>query len=317
MNVHLRHIEQLALRALVVGDVLRAEHIRRLSRLDELELLAVKETVLEREHGLAALIALDRHTHDLVFADVLAVAVVLAVLLAAEVEAGVILAVADLIDLVAAELRQNEAVRVFSVRIDGGTVRAGDTRGVIRRFVAALDLERGDTRPDKLRNVLDHAHILGVVQIGAASVLLDREELARALLLHERIVPAARLGARAVVGIAAGHVLRDKAAAGVRNAHRAVYERLDLKLLRGLCADLGDLLERKLAREHDALRALLRPEVRRLVVEDAGLGGDVNGHARRVLSRHTQHAHIRDDERIRARIGQQLQIRRECGQVAV
>ena len=139
----------------------------------------------------------------------------LAVLLAAEVEAGVILTVADLIDLVAAELRQNKAVRVFSVRIDRGTVCTGDTGCIVRSFVAALNLERGNTGLDQLRNVLDHAHILGVIQVGAASVLLDREELPRTLLLHQRIIPAARLCTGTMVGVAAGHVLRDEAAAGV------------------------------------------------------------------------------------------------------
>ena len=96
-----------------------------------------------------------------------------------------------------------------------------------------------------------------------------------------------------------------------------MHERLDLKLLRGLCADLGDLLERKLAREHDTLGAFIRPVVCRLVVKDAGLSRDVNGHARRILPRHTQHAHIRDDERIRACVLQQLQIGRKRRKVAV
>ena len=266
MHPHLRHVEQLAGCPLVVYRALRAEHIRRAARLDQLQLLAVEKAVLEGEHGGSVRIALDRHTDDLVLADILAVTVVLAVFRIAEVEARVILAVADLIHLVAAELWQNEALRVGLVGVDRSAVRARDAGGVVRGLVAALDLERVHARAHQLRDVLDHAHILAVIKVSAARVLLDRKVFAGAFFLHQRVVPAARLRARAVVGVAPGHVLRDQAAAGVRNAHRAVHERLDLQLLRRFRADLRDLVDGQLAREHDALRALLRPEIRGLVV---------------------------------------------------
>lgn len=74
---HLRHVEQLALRALVISDVLCAEHIRRLTRLDQLQLFPIEKAVLECEHGFAAVVTLDRHADNLVLADILAVAVVL------------------------------------------------------------------------------------------------------------------------------------------------------------------------------------------------------------------------------------------------
>ena len=317
MYAHLRHVEQLALRALVISDVLRAEHIRRLTRLDQLQLFPIEKAVLECEHGFAAVVTLDRHADNLVLADILAVAVMLSVFLIAEVEAGVILAVADLIDLIAAELRQNEVFRVLFIGVDRGTVCTGDTGCIVRSFVTALNLERGNTGLDQLRNVLDHAHILGVIQVGAASVLLNREELPRTLLLHQRIIPAARLCTCAVVGVAAGHVLRDQAAAGVRNAHGTMNEGLNLEFLRGFGTDFGDLLKGKLTREHDTLGAFIRPVVCRLVVKDAGLSRDVHRNLGRVSARHAQHAYVRDDECVRACVLQQLQIGWKRRKVAV
>lgn len=79
VNAHLRHVEQLTLSALVISDVLRAEHIRRLTRLDQLQLFPIEKAVLECEHGFAAVVTLDRHADNLVLADILAVAVMLSV----------------------------------------------------------------------------------------------------------------------------------------------------------------------------------------------------------------------------------------------
>ena len=129
----------------------------------------------------AAVVTPDRHADNLVLADILAVAVMYPVFLIAEVEAGVILAVADLIDLIAAELRQNEVFRVLFIGVDCGTVCTGDTGCIVRSFVVALNLERGNTGLDRNWNVLDRAHILNYTD-RCASVLLNREELPRTFL---------------------------------------------------------------------------------------------------------------------------------------
>ena len=90
-------------------------------------------------------------------------------------------------------------------------------------------------------------------------------------------------------------------------------KRLDLERVGGLGADLRNLVKRQLAREHHTLRAEIRPEVCRLIVEDAGLGRDVQRHLWGVFLRQPDHAHIRHDQRVRTRILQQLKDRQRSG----
>ena len=228
MNLHLRHIEQVKRFAVIVHS-LGVEAIGCVTRLKQLQLFALEEAVLEGEHGCTVLTAVDRHTHDLIIADILAVAVVLTVGRRTEVKACVILPMADLVYFIKAELRHDIVLRIGKISIDRSAVCAGHASRVVRGLVAALDFEGIDAGLDKLRNVLDHAHILGIVQIGTAAVLFDREEFAGTLFLHQGVIPTAGLCTRAVVCITAGHVLRDQAAAGIGNAHCAVDKCLDFQ----------------------------------------------------------------------------------------
>ncbi len=49
--------------------------------------------------------------------------------------------------------------------------------------------------------MLYHTHILGIENISAVLVLVDREILALTGLFHQAVLPAARLGALSPVGI--------------------------------------------------------------------------------------------------------------------
>ena len=316
MNLHLRHIEQVKRFAVIVHS-LGVEAIGCVTWLKQLQLFTLEEAVLEGEHGCTVLAAVDRHTHDLIIADILAVAVVLTVGRRTEVKACVILPMADLVYFIKAELRHDIALRIGKISIGRRAVCAGHAGRVIRGLVAALDFEGIDASLDKLRNVLDHAHILGIIQIGAAAVLLDREKFAGTLFLHQGVIPAAGLCTRAVVCITAGHVLRNQAAAGIGNAHCAVDKGLDFQRFWRFGTDFSDLLKRELACEDDAFSAHVRPEVCSLGIENAGLGRDVHRNLGRVSARHAKHAYIRDDECVRACVLQQLQIGRKRRKVSV
>src|SRR5690606_26371060 len=82
------------------------------------------------------------------------------------------------------------------------------------------------------------------------------------------VVPAAGVGAGALVGVAAVEVARQQAAARVGNTQRAVHEHFQLHV-GAFLADLFDLIEAQLARENDALHAHLLPEL------DGGVVGGV------------------------------------------
>src|SRR5256885_12454720 len=72
------------------------------------------------------------------------------------------------------------------------------------------------------------------------------------------VVPAAGIGAGALVGIAPVEVARQQAAARVGDAQRAVHEDLDLHV-RAFLADLLDLVQRQLARSEEHTSELQSP----------------------------------------------------------
>ena len=156
--------------------------------------------------------------------------------------------------------------------------------------------------------MVNHAHILGVVQIRAALALDNRKILARPLFLDQIVLPAAGLCACAMVGIAPGQVLRDQAAARIGNAHCAVDKGLNFEFLRRFRADFCNFLQAEFPGKHNAFSAKIRPEICCRMVENTGLGADVQRYARRILLCQRNHAHIRNNQRIRASILKPLQI---------
>ena len=192
-------------------------------------------------------------------------------------------------------------------------VGAGDDGGIIGGFGAALDLQAVDPGVAELVQMVDHAHIAGIHDVRALFVFEDREVFAGALFFHQGVLIPAGLGALAAVGVAAGHIVAEKAAPGIGDAHCAVAEGLDLKLGRDPLADRQDLLQAQLPCEHHAARAEVEPALRADVVGDRLLGGDVPLAARGVLPCQRERAEIREDERVDARSIQLLEIGRERG----
>ena len=78
-------------------------------------------------------------------------------------------------------------------------VRARNNCGIIGRFRTPLNLQAVHTCIHQIVQMVDHAHIAGVHNIRALFVLKYREIFAGSLFLHQRILIAARLRARAAV----------------------------------------------------------------------------------------------------------------------
>ena len=195
--------------------------------------------------------------------------------------------------------------------VDDVAVRAGDDGGVVLAFRAAFQLDAVDARVHDVVQMVDHAHIAGVHDVGTLLVLEHGEILPGALLLHQGVLIAAGLRALAAVGIAAGHVVRQQAAPAVAHAHRAVGEGLKLQLRRHVRANFAYFLQRQLPRQHDALCAEVVPRLSAGGVGDALLGGDVPLALRRVLPRQREHAEVGEDQRVHTRVVQQLQMLRQ------
>ncbi|MNO90206.1 hypothetical protein D3C76_817110 [compost metagenome] len=99
------------------------------------------------------------------------------------------------------------------------------------------------------------------------------------------VLPAAGVGAGALVGVALVDVTGEQAAAGVGHAQRPVDEDFQLHLGH-LHADLFDLVERQFAGEDGAGQAHLMPELHRGPVDRVGLHREVNGHVREGFAHH-------------------------------
>ena len=160
--------------------------------------------------------------------------------------------------------------------------------------------------------MLDRAQVLRVHQVGTVFVFLDRHQLARAFAFFEQarchrrmqisrrvlgrfmhpVIPAAGVGAAALIGFAPVEIAGKQAAARVGDAERAMHEDLQLDV-RALLADFGDLVERQFARQDDAGNAELLPEAHRGVIHRVGLHRQMNRHRRPVV------AHQRDEAGVR------------------
>ena len=195
--------------------------------------------------------------------------------------------------------------------VEHRTVGVHDRCDVEGLLVAPLELDGVDARRRKVVQMVDHAKVLRVEHERTAHVLLDGEILARAFLLHQRVAPAARLGAVALVPGAARHRRRQKTASRHRHAHGAVGERLDLQLAGRIGPQAGDVLDAHLPRAHHARGAHVVPAARGGGVGDARLRAHMQGDAGRMLLRQSERAQVAHDERVDARIGERLEVSRQ------
>ena len=188
--------------------------------------------------------------------------------------------------------------RILLERVDRVPVGVRRHRYIIRRLRAALNFQTGNACARQLRNMFDHAQIARIHNISPGSILRDGHILSRTLFLYQRIFPPARLGAVAAVAVAPRQVIRQQTAARKRNAHRAVHKRFDFQRGRRLGPDLRDLLHAQLARQHNPGRAQIVKRIGRRIVDDPGLGGNMDFHLWRMALHQLHHAEIRRDKRI-------------------
>jgi len=221
--------------------------------------------------------------------------------------------------------------------VDGLAVSLAGARDVIRALGATFDLQRIDADFDQTVHMLDGAQILRIEDVGAVLVFLDRHEFARTLLFFEQVldfifdqffrltvgtaigstqfvIPAAGIGAAALIRVAVIEVAGEQAAARVGDAQRAVDEDFEFDVGATL-ADFGDFVERQFTRQDDALDAHLLPETNRGPIHRVGLHRQVDDLFRPGFAHHVDEAGVghdqgvgleRDDRRHVGQIGRQL-----------
>ena len=301
-------------RAVLVGHAL-AEEVARARGGQQLQRLAAGELVLLLDQRDAVL----PHLQHL--GDVVGVAVVFHRAgrvggALGEVEARAEPAVAGVAHLVQQGFVKGR-VGVLEHVVDGAAVGGDHGGDVVVGLHAPFDLEGADARVHKFAQVRDHAQVVGGIEVGAVRVLEHGQVLAGALLLHQRVLPAAGLRALALVGVAARQVVAQHAAPGVRRAHRAVHEGLDLQRLGRVAPDAAHVLHIQLAGEHHALDAVAVPERGGAPVERVGLRGQVQREARRDLPADLHRGGVGHDGGVHADALERDRVLRKGVQIAV
>lgn len=183
--------------------------------------------------------------------------------------------------------------------VDGLAVDLGGAGDVVGAFGSAFDFQGVDAHVDQFGDVLDGAEVFGVHDVGAVFILVRGDEAAWAVglfqedffwlegfhgvggggdqvaglvvaVLYRFVVPAAGVGAGALVGVAVVHVAGQQAAAGVGHAQRTVYEDFEFHF-GDFFADLADFVQGQFPGQDDPVDALAAPELNGGPVDGVGL----------------------------------------------
>ncbi len=111
------------------------------------------------------------------------------------------------------------------------------------------------------------------------------------------VLPAAGVGAGALVGVAVVEVAGQQAAPGVGDTERAVDEYFKAHV-RAALTDFFNLFQRQFARQNDALQPQLLPELHRRPVDRVGLHRQVHRQLRPALAYQHDQPWVRHDQRI-------------------
>ena len=103
-------------------------------------------------------------------------------------------------------------------------------------------LERVDSCVNHIRDMLNHAEVLGIKDIRASVIFFHWKIFARSLLLHNRIFPTAWMRAGSLICISACKITAEQASSGIRYTHRSMHKCLDLHICRNMFPDRFDFL---------------------------------------------------------------------------
>ena len=145
----------------------------------------------------------------------------------------------------------------------------------------------------------DHTQILGIENKCASLILIDRHIFSRSRLLYYRILPAARMRTRSLIGISPGKIIAQKAPSRIGNTHRSMDKAFNLHLFRNIIPDLPNLLKGKLPCSNHTLCTLLPPELISRVIGIIRLRTDVALNLRTDFLCHLKNTRICNDQSIR------------------
>ena len=120
-----------------------------------------------------------------------------------------------------------------------------------------------------------HAEILGIENKSPSLIFKYRHIFSRAFLLHNGIFPSARMRTGSLIGVSACHKVTQKASSGVGNTHSSMDKRLNLHVIRNMCPNFPDFLQRKFSCTYHTFCSQIIPETVCLIIGIVRLCTDV------------------------------------------
>ena len=153
-----------------------------------------------------------------------------------------------------------------------------------------------------------HAEIFRIENKSSSLIFKYRHVFSRAFLLHNRIFPSAGMGTGSLIGISSCHEVTEKASSGIGNTHCSVDKRLNFHIIRNMCTDFPDFLQRKFSCTYHTLGTKIIPETVCLIVGVVRLCADVALDLRTDLLCVHKDSRICDNQCIRSDLLQFLKI---------
>ena len=114
-----------------------------------------------------------------------------------------------------------------------------------RAVFMRLDLQAVNTAGKDIFHMFYHAEILGIENKKSLSHFQIPAYILPGVLLHNGIFPSARMRTGSLIGVPACHKVTQKASSGVGNTHSSMDKRLNLHVIRNMCPNFPDFLQRK------------------------------------------------------------------------
>ena len=157
-------------------------------------------------------------------------------------------------------------LRRFQIVIDRLTVCSRDCRYIKCSFHTSLDLQAVDPTVQDIIHMLNHTEILGVKNISAPLIFINRHVFARTLFLNYRIFPTAWMCTCALIGISSYKIIAQQASSWIGNAHCSMYKCLNFHIIRNICTDLTNLFQRQFTCSYNTFGSETVPESISLII---------------------------------------------------
>ena len=157
--------------------------------------------------------------------------------------------------------------------------------------------------------MLYHAQVFGIKNISPSFVFIDGQIFSGSFFLHDRILPTARMRARALICIPSRKITAQQTAPRIGNAHRPMNKAFDFQFFRNPRSDFLNLPQGQFSGGNNPFGALPVPETVSHIICIIGLRGNMNIDFRAYFLRQHKHSRVSNNQRVRLHFFQFSEIR--------